>query len=135
MASTTKQTWLVTGCSSGLGLNISLSALRAGHTVIATARNVSKAAREHPSVEDLGGKWLELDVRSEDTEEIVRKAVQELAGGRIDVVVNNAGYTVISSLEDARSVNFCVDFLLCTNTKHPWPRSSSNPNTITVYPP
>ena len=102
MGPTTKQTWLVTGSSSGLGLNITLSALRAGHTVIATARDVSKAAREHPDVEELGGKWLNLDVRSEETEETVRKAIEELAGGSIDVVVNNAGHTVLSSIEDAR---------------------------------
>ena len=102
MGSTTKQTWLVTGPSSGFGLNITLSALRAGHAVIATARDVGKAAREHPAVEELGGRWLELDVRSEDTEQTVRNAIDELAGGRIDVVVNNAGYTVISALEETR---------------------------------
>lgn len=102
MTLTTKQTWLVTGCSSGLGLNIALSALRAGHTVIATARDISKAAKEHPVIENLGGKWLELDVRWEDTEQIVRRAIDELAGGTIDVVVNNAGYTVVSSIEDVR---------------------------------
>lgn len=102
MSLTTKQTWLVTGCSSGLGLNIALSALRAGHTVIATARDTNKAARDHPVVENLGGKWLELDVRWEDTEQIVRRAIDELAGGTIDVVVNNAGYTVVSSIEDVR---------------------------------
>lgn len=102
MSSTHKKTWLVTGASSGFGLNITLSALRAGHAVIATARDVSKAAREHPTIEKLGGKWLELDVRSEDTEQIVRNAIDELTEGRIDVVVNNAGYTVISSIEDAK---------------------------------
>ena len=118
MASSTKQTWLVTGSSSGLGLNISLSALRAGHNVIATARDVSKAAREHPAIEDQGGRWLQLDVRSEDTENTVRNAINELAGGKIDVVVNNAGYTVVSSLEDTRSVTLSCSSLSILYAAH-----------------
>ena len=79
--------------------------------MIATARDVPKAASEHPAVEEMSGKWLELDVRSEDTEQTVRNAINELAGGKIDVVVNNAGYTVISSIEDTRSAPPCGGFL------------------------
>ena len=112
MASNTQQTWLVTASSSGLGLNISLSALRAAHAVIVTARDVSKAAREHPAIEKRGGKWLELDVRSEDTQQTLRKAIDELAGERIGVVVNSAGYTVIAPFEDTRSAHPCGGFLL-----------------------
>ena len=80
--------------------------------MIATARDVSKAAKEHPDVEAMGGTWLELDVRSETTEQAVRNAIDTLAQGSIDVVVNNAGHTVISALEDARSAILCDDFLL-----------------------
>ncbi len=48
MVSVSKKTWLVTGANSGLGLCITLSALRAGHVVIATARDISKAAQDNP---------------------------------------------------------------------------------------
>ena len=102
MASATKKTWLVTGANSGLGLCITLSALRAGYLVIATARNVQKAAQDNPQVEELGAKWLQLDVRSEETEQIVRDGIETLGAGKLDVVVNNAGNTVVGSLEDSR---------------------------------
>jgi NAD(P)-dependent dehydrogenase (short-subunit alcohol dehydrogenase family) len=92
--------WLVTGASQGLGLAISLAALAAGHRVIACARNPGKAAEEHPEVMEQGGQWLELDVTSENTEEIVRGAIHR--EGRIDVVVNNAGYTIVGGVEDLR---------------------------------
>ena len=96
-----RKTWLVTGASSGLGLSIVTAALQAGDRVIATARNVSTAAKDHPEVENLGGTWLELDVTSPDTESVVSKAIKD-GGGRLDVVVNNAGFMVLTSLEDAR---------------------------------
>lgn len=92
--------WLVTGASSGLGLSIALAALKVGHNVIACARNPEKAAQEHPQVESLGGKWLQLDVTSLDTQTIVEGAIEE-AGG-IDVVVNNAGYLLPGALEDLK---------------------------------
>lgn len=77
---------------------MALAALKAGHRVIACARNVEKAREEHPAVEAHGGRWLKLDVSSSDTTEIVRKAVEE-AGG-VDVVVNNAGYFQAGTIED-----------------------------------
>jgi NAD(P)-dependent dehydrogenase (short-subunit alcohol dehydrogenase family) len=56
--------FLITGGSSGLGLNLALAALRSGHRVMATARNPTKAKQASPEVEKLGGSWLELDVTS-----------------------------------------------------------------------
>lgn len=95
----TQQTWLITGSSSGLGAAIAETVLRSGHKVIATARNPSKAAIENPEITNLGGKWIELDVTQPDTTEIVRTQIQDL-GGVIDVVVNNAGYSLLGSIED-----------------------------------
>ncbi|KAL2424384.1 Oxidoreductase claN [Exophiala dermatitidis] len=92
------KTWLVTGASQGLGLAITLAALRAGHKVIAGARNPEAAASAHPEVEKAGGQWLQLDVTSKETKDIVQKAAEN-AGG-IDVVVNNAGYFLAGSIED-----------------------------------
>lgn len=90
--------WLITGASQGLGLSMALSALKAGHKVIATARNMTKAKSEHPELEGAGGTWLELDVTSHDTQAIVSKAIEE-AGG-VDVVVNNAGIFLPGNIED-----------------------------------
>ncbi|PWY69683.1 short-chain dehydrogenase/reductase SDR [Aspergillus heteromorphus CBS 117.55] len=93
------QTWLITGSSSGLGTAIAETVLRAGHKVIATARNPIKAAQENPQIEELGGQWLKLDVTSPDTTKTVKDAICQ-AGGSIDVVVNNAAYSLIGSIED-----------------------------------
>lgn len=97
--STTQRTWLVTGASSGFGLEISLAALRQGDKVVGTARNVKKAEKDNPPFADLGGHWLELDVTSPECEEIVAKAVKD---HDVDVLVNNAGYAEGGTLEDSR---------------------------------
>jgi len=95
--------FLITGGSSGLGLNLALAALRSGHKVIATARNPTKAKRVSPEVEKLGGSWLTLDVTSPDTESIVKKAVKEQG---VNVLVNSAGYALLGPLEDMRYADF-----------------------------
>ena len=92
--------WLVTGASSGLGAAIGLSALRAGHKVIACARNPEEAAKSYPDITSLGGEWLQLDVNAATTQKVVSGAVERM--GRIDVVVNNAGYCLVGPLEDLR---------------------------------
>jgi NAD(P)-dependent dehydrogenase (short-subunit alcohol dehydrogenase family) len=96
----TNKTWLITGASAGLGLAIALSALKAGHKVIACARNPQKAAREHPDVEGSGGKWLQLDVTSLQTQATVEDVVREEGG--VDVIVNNAGYFLPGPIEDIK---------------------------------
>jgi NAD(P)-dependent dehydrogenase (short-subunit alcohol dehydrogenase family) len=92
--------WLVTGASSGFGTAIAEVALRAGATVIATARHVGKAAKASPQIESLGGKWLQLDVDEPSTTQKVDQAIRD-AGG-IDVIVNNAGYGFCGALESMR---------------------------------
>jgi NAD(P)-dependent dehydrogenase (short-subunit alcohol dehydrogenase family) len=96
--------WLITGASSGLGLALTLEVLQAGHKVIATARDVAKASAVHPEIERLGGTWLQLDVNKPDTKVIVENAVRDIFGGRINVLVNNAGYSILGSIEDLRWV-------------------------------
>lgn len=92
--------WLITGASSGFGTALAETVLKAGHRVIATARNTEKAAKSNPQIESLGGKWLQLDVNDPNTIAKVDQAIREI--GEIDVVVNNAGYSIIGAMEDMR---------------------------------
>ncbi|GFF34871.1 uncharacterized oxidoreductase C162.03 [Aspergillus udagawae] len=92
------QTWLITGASSGFGAILAEAVLKAGHRVVATARNPVKAAQTYPQIESLGGTWLQLDVTRPDTKETVEEAIRKQ--GRIDVVINNAGYALLGSVED-----------------------------------
>ncbi|KAJ5404426.1 hypothetical protein N7509_004297 [Penicillium cosmopolitanum] len=104
------QTWLVTGASSGLGTAIAESALRAGNKVLATARNPEKAALENPQIAELGGVWVRLDVTQTDTARHVEEIIRENGGASIDVVVNNAGYSLLGSIEDMSEAEIEAQF-------------------------
>lgn len=90
-------TWLITGCSTGIGRALAEAAADAGHNVVATARNtaaVGEFAEGRPNVLPVG-----LDVT--DPEQI-RAAVAkaEQAYGGVDVLVNNAGYGYRGAVEE-----------------------------------
>ena len=82
--------FLVTGCSSGLGLSLCRAILKAGHQCIASSRNPSKTPEAVTEIEKLGGKWITLDVASPKLETALKQAVTE--HGPIDVLINNAGF-------------------------------------------
>lgn len=97
--------WFITGASSGLGLEMALSALRAGHRVIGTGRNTQKAALDNPEFEQLGGEWVQLDVSSPDSERVVKQLIareERLSQQEPThwVLVNNAGNTLLGTVED-----------------------------------
>ncbi|KAI1075473.1 putative short chain oxidoreductase/dehydrogenase [Whalleya microplaca] len=93
------QIWLVTGASRGLGLGIVKAALKAGHTVVACYRSSkAKTSPAFAEVESLGGSWLELDLVADNVEFQVKSVIAKY--GRIDVLINNGGYGVLSSVED-----------------------------------
>lgn len=98
-----RHSFLITGASSGLGLEIALEALKQGHVVAAGARNPAEAAKQHPQVQELGGKWVELDVTRADTKESVARIVKD-AG--VDVLINCAGYGILGSLENTDEDEF-----------------------------
>lgn len=87
--------WLVTGSSSGLGASIAKHAHAAGHNVVATARNPSSLSYLPDSSKVLK---LSLDVTSRDSINAAIAATV-LRFGRLDVVINSAGYGVTSELE------------------------------------
>ena len=93
-----KRTWLITGVSSGLGREMLQKLLARGDRVAGTVRNL--ASMDQLSIKFGHNLWLaELDVT--DTPGIRRtvdRAFAEL--GRIDVVVNNAGYAMVSAAEE-----------------------------------
>jgi NADP-dependent 3-hydroxy acid dehydrogenase YdfG len=93
--------WFITGTSRGFGRIWATAALERGDKVAATARTVASLA-------DLKTKYganvltLELDVTRP---EQVTKAVQQAHAyfGRIDVVLNNAGYSLVGTIEEAQA--------------------------------
>jgi NADP-dependent 3-hydroxy acid dehydrogenase YdfG len=92
-----KLTWLITGCSSGFGLSLTRAAQAAGHKVIATSRNPSRTPELIAEVESKGGKWVKLDVDSRDSGKVITEL--EARGDNIDVLVNNAGYSIYAPIE------------------------------------
>lgn len=93
-----KQVWFITGASSGFGEAFARHALSQGHRVVATARDTSKLAGIAALAPDrvLVAK---LDVtQSSDAVDAVKAALK--AFGRIDVLINNAGYGIVGALEE-----------------------------------
>lgn len=95
----TPKQWLITGASSGLGLSMAEIVLKEGNKVLCTARDITKAKAQSPQIEKLGGTWIQLDVTSSSTTKKIEDAIREI-DGHIDVVVNNAGYSLLGSIED-----------------------------------
>lgn len=90
--------WIITGCSTGIGREIARAALEAGDRVAVTARKPD-AVRDLADAYPDRALALALDVTQP---EQVRAAISETeaAFGRIDVLVNNAGYGYVSAVEE-----------------------------------
>ncbi|WP_328347032.1 SDR family NAD(P)-dependent oxidoreductase [Micromonospora sp. NBC_00421] len=97
-----EQTVLITGTSSGIGLETALGCARAGWRTVATMRDVSRAARLRAAAEAAGVADL-IDVRHLDVVDpaSVTAAVADVVDryGRLDAVVNNAGAGHLGTLE------------------------------------
>ncbi|MDQ3836390.1 MAG: SDR family oxidoreductase, partial [Thermoproteota archaeon] len=95
------QVAVVTGSSSGIGLATSLALARNRYLTYATMRNLGK----RDSIESVAGKQqlhirvVQLDVTNENS---IKNAIQSILSeaGRIDVLVNNAGYGLTGAFED-----------------------------------
>ena len=102
---------LVTGSSSGIGFETSLALARNGYHTFATMRNLGKDEKIKQIIEkeDLSIEILELDV---DNEESVNRAIKTVSEkkGRIDVLVNNAGYGMWGTVEDVSIDEFKKQF-------------------------
>lgn len=91
-------TWLITGCSSGLGLSIARIALSNNQIVIATSRDPSRTPDLVAQIRQKGGEWYRLDVDDPvAASELLSKL--EIERRKVDVLVNNAGYAILSAVE------------------------------------
>ena len=92
------QVWFITGASKGFGLELVKQLLQQGRRVAATTRHLNEL-REAVNTESADFLPLSVDLTNEDS---VGKAIGATVGqfGRIDVVVNNAGYGQLGSLEE-----------------------------------
>lgn len=108
--STTK-VWYITGASKGMGFSLTKKLLSLGHSVAATSRsvNVFKQFSEYSD------RFLELnvDLKSEQSIELsFKKTIEKF--GKVDIIVNNAGYGLGGALEELTSdeinENFEVNF-------------------------
>jgi NAD(P)-dependent dehydrogenase (short-subunit alcohol dehydrogenase family) len=98
------QVWLITGSSRGLGRALAEAVLAAGHKLVATARDPSQ-------LEDIKERYgdnvltISLDVTDEQSAASAVKAAVETFGC-LDVLVNNAGYGDVGSIEDTCLADF-----------------------------
>ncbi|WP_294580881.1 oxidoreductase [uncultured Thomasclavelia sp.] len=92
------KTWLITGCSSGIGAGIAKAVLKSGDQAVITARNKNKVAE---IVKDYPDTALAVSLDVCDNESI-KNAIKEANEkfGTIDVLVNNAGYGYRSAIEE-----------------------------------
>lgn len=93
--------WFITGTSSGFGRLLAEEVLAKGDRVVATARKpevLADLVKKYPDA----ARAVKLDVTNlEDVKNSIQQAVKEF--GRIDVVVNNAGYALVGAIEEAHN--------------------------------
>ncbi|GAB2734408.1 SDR family NAD(P)-dependent oxidoreductase [Kitasatospora kifunensis] len=106
--STQPNTWLITGSSRGFGHSLATAALKAGDNVVATARKPEQLAN---LAAEYGDRVLPvaLDVTDAAAADAALTAGLEKYG-RIDVVVNNAGYANLSPIETTSEADFRRQF-------------------------
>jgi short-subunit dehydrogenase len=90
-----KNVILITGASAGMGKEFAMALLKDGHTVYGAARRLDKM----DDIKKLGVKVLEMDVTNEAS---MVKGIDTIvkAEGRVDVLINNAGFGSYGAIED-----------------------------------
>jgi NAD(P)-dependent dehydrogenase (short-subunit alcohol dehydrogenase family) len=98
------KTWLITGSGNGLGRDIAEAALAAGDNVVAAARRTREL---DPLVQQYGNRIhpVTLDVRDEAAAKAAVQAAVDTYG-RLDVLVNNAGYGQFAPFEQMSAEDF-----------------------------
>jgi NAD(P)-dependent dehydrogenase (short-subunit alcohol dehydrogenase family) len=106
---TMNKVWFITGAGSGLGAGIARAALRAGDRVVATGRNLEKVRKAFPDIASENIAYVPLDVADEAQAKVaVDEAMKRF--GRIDVLVNNAGYSLLGNFEQMTAAEIQQQF-------------------------
>lgn len=96
-----KKVWFITGTSSGFGRLLAEEVLARGEKVVGTARRAEvlrDLVEKYPDT----ARAVKLDVTNlEDVKNSIQTAIKEF--GRIDVLVNNAGYALVGAIEEAQN--------------------------------
>jgi NAD(P)-dependent dehydrogenase (short-subunit alcohol dehydrogenase family) len=100
----TGKVWFITGASTGFGRLLAEEVLKMGGRVIATARKAEQIADLKQQYPDTARTYV-LDVtRPDQIQSVAKDAIA--AFGRIDVLVNNAGYGIAGGIEEATEAEF-----------------------------
>jgi NAD(P)-dependent dehydrogenase (short-subunit alcohol dehydrogenase family) len=100
----TQKVWFITGASKGMGLEITKAVLNKGDKVIATSRNTSALLEKFGEQEE-NLLPIKLDITNEeDVQNAILKGIDKF--GKIDVVVNNAGYNLLGNIEEISHAEF-----------------------------
>ena len=101
--------WFITGAGSGIGSGTAKAALRSGDRVVATGRNFEKVRNVYPDVAQENIAFVQLDVANEaQAKAAVDEAMKRF--GRIDVLVNNAGYSLLGNFEQMTTAEMQQQF-------------------------
>jgi len=97
-ASTPSRVWLITGCSTGLGRALAREVLKSGDRCLVTARD-PRTLEDLVALAPDRAAAVRLDVTNRAEREAALRAALERFG-RLDVLVNNAGYGVLGAMEE-----------------------------------
>lgn len=131
---------LVTGTSSGLGIDIAVQAAKAGHTVYATMRNLDKREALDQAAAQAGVALHVLALDVQDSDSVTAAVAQIIAEqGRIDTLINNAGAGFVRTTEQASEadINWVMDVnfmgvVRCTKAVLPHMRQARSGHVITI---
>ena len=103
----TKKVWFITGASKGLGLTLVKKLLSNGYNVAATSRSLSELSDNVGRHEN----FLPLEVDLVNEQDVARAISETISTyGTIDVVVNNAGYAQVGTLEELSDAEARMSF-------------------------
>ena len=103
-----KKVWLVTGCSKGLGKALVEELIAQGYPVAGTSRSKESLEKSIGAESDLFLP-LSMNVKEEaDVKKAIAQATEKF--GRIDVVVNNAGFTHLATIEEMSDADAREEF-------------------------
>ena len=95
----TRKNWLITGVSSGIGRSLAEAALAEGHVVVGTVRKPEQI-QEFEKLAAGRARAVVLDVTKPDSVVSGVKEAAKALDGRIDVLVNNAGWGLVGAIEE-----------------------------------